>query len=320
MSLWANHRCLHMPNLTKSNIQQLKDEIREKLPPDTTAQVLSTTCSSLSVPGTGTLRHSHKKNKPAPPPPTGLDGGTPAKPAPNLPIRNPSELLVGVPSTLTTQWRHRPEELVTGCITYVANYLGSTVVKELKGTESTKKSIQKLKKTSKELTTTPDIMLAISYRGVKFLNTGTQELVCEHEIRNIHCACQDADDLTHFAYITKDHISRSHYCHVFCVETMDQATEVILTLGQAFEVAYQITLREQITGSRRNNGHTRSQSANHIVPNVVSLSNSNHTQQTTSNHSRSLSVNECLKTAQLTTNESRGTDGEKAPLVVTEDL
>jgi len=48
----------------------------------------------------------------------------------------------------------------------------------------------------------------------------SQELVCEHEIRNIHCACQDADDLTHFAYITKDHTSKSHYCHVFCVQTM----------------------------------------------------------------------------------------------------
>jgi hypothetical protein len=44
--------------------------------------------------------------------------------------------------------------------------------------------------------------------------------VCGHEIRNIHCACQDADDFTHFAYITKDHASKIHYCHVFCVQTM----------------------------------------------------------------------------------------------------
>lgn len=47
-----------------------------------------------------------------------------------------------------------------------------------------------------------------------------QELICEHEIRNIHCACQDADDLTHFAYITKDHPTQNHFCHVFCVPTM----------------------------------------------------------------------------------------------------
>ncbi|PSN35856.1 hypothetical protein C0J52_27983, partial [Blattella germanica] len=283
----------------KSNIQQLKEEIREKLP---------------VVPNTGTLRHSHKKSRPAPPPPMSTNGSGGNS---DLEIRAPSELLVGVPATLTTQWRHRPHVLVAGSVNYVANYLGSTVVKELRGTESTKKSIQKLKKSSstKDAKATPDIILAISYRGVKFLNTitkdwesqhfktcfGSQDLVCEHEIRNIHCACQDADDLTHFAYITKDHASKSHYCHVFCVQTMDQATEVILTLGQAFEVAYQMALRDQFNGGRggsngNGGGHMRSQSATHILsPPNVSLSGTNSSSMTSgqqSNHSRSLSVNE----------------------------
>lgn len=55
----------------------------------------------------------------------------------------------------------------------IVQYLGSTVVKELRGTESTKKSIQKLKKTCREPRVTPDITLAISFRGVRFLNTVT---------------------------------------------------------------------------------------------------------------------------------------------------
>lgn len=55
----------------------------------------------------------------------------------------------------------------------ITQYLGSTFVKELRGTESTKKSIQKLKKTCREPRVTPDITLAISYRGVRFLNTVT---------------------------------------------------------------------------------------------------------------------------------------------------
>jgi hypothetical protein len=52
-------------------------------------------------------------------------------------------------------------------------------VKELRGTESTKKSIQKLKKSSstRDAKGTPDIILAISYRGVKFLNAVTK--VCK---------------------------------------------------------------------------------------------------------------------------------------------
>ena len=85
---------------------------------------------------------------------------------------------------------------------------------------------------------------------------------------------------------------------------------MILTLGQAFEVAYQITLREQISGNRRGNGHTRSQSANQIVGSGVVTSNNTvggggstitTTTTTGNNHSRSLSVNEmkmsgdCLK-------------------------
>ncbi|GBP85945.1 Ankyrin repeat and SAM domain-containing protein 1A [Eumeta japonica] len=234
-------------NSLKNNIQQLKDDIKEKLP-ENLKPVPPPTVPTLAPPGGETLKRS-KKNRPAPQPPRPSD----------LEIRAPSELLVGVPGALKTQWKHQPFVLVTGAVTYVANYLGSTVVKELRGTESTKKSIQKLKKSTKEPRDSPDIILSISYRGVKFLNTITrgsplpfvmQELICEHEIRNIHCACQDADDLTHFAYITKDHATRSHYCHVFCVATMDQATEVILTLGEAFEVAYQMALREQANRSR----------------------------------------------------------------------
>ncbi|TGZ49825.1 Uncharacterized protein DBV15_06208 [Temnothorax longispinosus] len=244
----------------KTNIQQLKEEIREKLPEATAEGNGGTSITSgTNSTATGTLRH--RKNRPAPQPPQRPSSHNGAISAPEqLEIRAPSELLFGVPSTLKTQWRHQAKALVTGCVTYVANYLGSTVVKELRGTESTKKSIQKLKKTFREPRITPDIMLAISYRGVRFLNTLTNEPICEHEIRNIHCACQDADDLTHFAYITKDHASRTHFCHVFCVPTMDQATEVILTLGQAFEVAYQMALKDKLGGHA-----IRSQSANQLA-------------------------------------------------------
>ncbi|XP_043672355.1 ankyrin repeat and SAM domain-containing protein 1A-like isoform X2 [Vespula pensylvanica] len=246
-------------NTLKTNIQQLKEEIREKLPETTGESNGSVSVTVTNSTNTGTLRH--RKNRPAPQPPQRPSSHNGAITAPEqLEIRAPSELLFGVPSTLKTQWRHQPKALVTGCVTYVANYLGSTVVKELRGTESTKKSIQKLKKTCRDTRVTPDITLAISYRGVRFLNTLTNEPICEHEIRNIHCACQDADDLTHFAYITKDHASRTHFCHVFCVPTMDQATEVILTLGQAFEVAYQMALRDKLGGHA-----VRSQSANQLV-------------------------------------------------------
>ncbi|CAN7937244.1 unnamed protein product [Ixodes hexagonus] len=124
-------------------------------------------------------------------------------------------------------------------------YLGSTLVKELQGTESTRQSIHKLKASTRNIGKIPSVLLSVSHRGVKFVDAVTKRPVCEHEIRNIHCACQDADDLTHFAYITKEHQTNHHYCHVFCAQTMELATEIILTLGQAFEVAYQLVLRDQ---------------------------------------------------------------------------
>lgn len=42
-----------------------------------------------------------------------------------------------------------------------------------------------------------------------------QNIIAEHEIRNISCAAQDPEDLSTFAYITKDLKSSHHYCHVF---------------------------------------------------------------------------------------------------------
>lgn len=64
-------------------------------------------------------------------------------------------------------------------------YLGSTLVKELRGTESTRKSIQKLKRGERmppafngHITTNQDshqpIILSISHRGVQFFETNTQ--------------------------------------------------------------------------------------------------------------------------------------------------
>lgn len=71
--------------------------------------------------------------------------------------------------------------------------------------------------------------------------------------------------MRYFAYITKE--QDLHYCHVFMVDNLvcflhiliervyalisallqELANEIILTLGQAFEVAYQLALSRQST-------------------------------------------------------------------------
>lgn len=113
----------------------------------------------------------------------------------------------------------------------IFQYLGSTVIKELRGTESTRKSIQKLKKGDRVIaSSSPNhsliqsskrpVCLAISHNGVQFIDIESQGMICEHSVKNIDCACQDAEDLSHFAYITKDFENNINYCHVFNVESM----------------------------------------------------------------------------------------------------
>lgn len=239
LSQMKNNGHHHQPTSTVSssstapNLRTIKEDATR---PATSSELVTT---NVTVPASTLSRHSHRKSRPAPQPPV---------PAEELEIRAPSELLLGVPSALRTQWRHTPYTLLNGSVAYSAFYMGSTLVKELRGTESTRKSMQKLKASAAapdtRLHNSPPVRLAISHRGVQFINPQTDAIICEHAIRNIHCACQDADDLSHFAYITKDSDNRTHYCHVFHVDSMDQATEIILTLGQAFEVAYQLALRE----------------------------------------------------------------------------
>ncbi|KAM3877768.1 ankyrin repeat and SAM domain-containing protein 1A [Diretmus argenteus] len=98
---------------------------------------------------------------------------------------------------------------------------------------------------SKDSKKGPVVILSITYRGVKFIDAATKTIVAEHEIRNISCAAQDPDDLCTFAYITKDLKSGHHFCHVFSTVEVTQTYEIILTLGQAFEVAYQLAIQSR---------------------------------------------------------------------------
>lgn len=80
------------------------------------------------------------------------------------------------------------------------------------------------------------------------------------------------DDFKCFAYITKDHDKQNYYCHVFSAFNLvcrpiffkmyhnhcnyffsqkDMANEILLTLGQAFEIAYRLEIGETIDSLRK---------------------------------------------------------------------
>ncbi|XP_029006198.1 ankyrin repeat and SAM domain-containing protein 1A isoform X3 [Betta splendens] len=141
-------------------------------------------------------------------------------------------------------WHHQPEKLILDSCGYEASYLGSMIIRDLRGIESTQDACAKIRK-SKDSKKGPVVILSITYRGVKFIDAATKTIVAEHEIRNISCAAQDPDDLCTFAYITKDLKSGHHFCHVFSTVEVTQTYEIILTLGQAFEVAYQMAVQSR---------------------------------------------------------------------------
>ncbi|XP_062451029.1 ankyrin repeat and SAM domain-containing protein 1A isoform X2 [Rhea pennata] len=135
-----------------------------------------------------------------------------------LTLRPPS---LAAPYAPVQSWQHQPEKLIFESCGYEAN----------KSTEHMKKI--------------PTIILSITYKGVKFIDASNKNVIAEHEIRNISCAAQDPEDLCTFAYITKDLQTSHHYCHVFSTVDVNLTYEIILTLGQAFEVAYQLALQAQ---------------------------------------------------------------------------
>ncbi|XP_006860449.1 PREDICTED: ankyrin repeat and SAM domain-containing protein 1A isoform X2 [Chrysochloris asiatica] len=163
-----------------------------------------------------------------------------------LTLRPPS---LAAPYAPVQSWQHQPEKLIFESCGYEANYLGSMLIKDLRGTESTQDACAKMRvgcqKSTEHMKKTPTIILSITYKGVKFIDASNKNVIAEHEIRNISCAAQDPEDLCTFAYITKDLQTSHHYCHVFSTVDVNLTYEIILTLGQAFEVAYQLALQAQ---------------------------------------------------------------------------
>ncbi|XP_035378273.1 ankyrin repeat and SAM domain-containing protein 1A-like isoform X3 [Electrophorus electricus] len=168
---------------------------------------------------------------------------------PRLTLRPPS---LAAPCAPVQNWHHQPEKLIFESCGYEANYLGSMLINELRGVESTQDACAKMRRSTEQMRKVPTIFLSITYKGVKFIDAANKNIIAEHEIRNISCAAQDPEDLCTFAYITKDLQTSHHYCHVFSTVDVNLTYEIILTLGQAFEVAYQLALQAQKTKQQQN--------------------------------------------------------------------
>ncbi|XP_066275704.1 ankyrin repeat and SAM domain-containing protein 1A-like isoform X3 [Branchiostoma lanceolatum] len=262
----------HRKRILASIGERERDEMPEEMSPEettvwSTSPLSKTATESLPSPPPSPIQevdlfkdYTNVKSKyqpTVPPRPTSGGNTSPRPPIPPKPSRRQAplpaedpELVLRAPNEATTtapirSWRHTPDVLIKGHCNYMAHYLGSMLVTDVRGTVSTKQACAKMKKSTEQMQKVPTIILSISYKGVKFIDAKSKMMVSEHEIRNISCAAQDANDLHVFAYITKDMKTGKHYCHVFSVNSQDLGYEIILTLGQAFEIAFQMIQREK---------------------------------------------------------------------------
>ncbi|KOX71232.1 Ankyrin repeat and sterile alpha motif domain-containing protein 1B [Melipona quadrifasciata] len=267
-------------SFSKTNIQQLKDDIRENLPETTAEGNGGTSITGTNSTGTSTLRH--RKNRPAPQPPQRPSSHNGAISAPEqLEIRAPSELLLGVPSTLKTQWRHQPKALVTGCVTYVANIQVQrtvTLEKYHSGHENKRTSCYSsnyaelgslISKPNPHRTESlvSSVKLNRHFQTANELNSTVRMLRIVANPKTLVWRQKSPGAKGTVVYVTSNVLStipeslpaaKNQRSEERVLQ--DQATEVILTLGQAFEVAYQMALRDKL------GGHTvRSQSANQLT-------------------------------------------------------
>uniref|UniRef100_A0A1I7WGJ9 Ankyrin repeat and SAM domain-containing protein 1A n=1 Tax=Heterorhabditis bacteriophora TaxID=37862 RepID=A0A1I7WGJ9_HETBA len=147
----------------------------------------------------------------------------------------------GTPYSGVEEEMAESKNLLRGHTSFSAHYLGSMEISNIDGTEESRKAMTRLKKSIREIAKVPQVILEISIHGVRVLDGDTRCLTVEHEISRIQIVCQDERDLNCFTYISQD--SDKNFCHVFCVLTADVATEIIVTLGQAFELAYKLQNR-----------------------------------------------------------------------------
>ena len=98
------------------------------------------------------------------------------------------------------------------------------------------KLIQPLKKSDGGSHKIPKIELTISVNGVAIQEPKSKKIYCQFPLHRISYCADDKTEKKFFSFIAKDVDTDKHLCFVFMSEKMSE--EIILTIGQAFDLAY----------------------------------------------------------------------------------
>ncbi|KPJ11012.1 PTB domain-containing adapter protein ced-6 [Papilio machaon] len=152
-------------------------------------------------------------------------------------------------------WIHAPDALVKGHVAYLVKFLGCTQVDQPKGIEVVKDAIKKLqftqqlkKSETKDGAKCKKVEITISVDGVAIQEPRSNNILYQFPLHRISYCADDKGAKKYFSFIAKGgstvngmngHDSGSvekHECFVFVSTKL--ASEITLTIGQAFDLAY----------------------------------------------------------------------------------
>lgn len=138
-------------------------------------------------------------------------------------------------------WVHPPEALKQGHVAYLVKFLGYTEVGKAKGIDVVKEGITKLKFDQQikrsEGVKVPKVELTISVDGVGIQDAKSKTIFHQYPLHRISYCADDKTDKKFFSFIAKESGTDKHSCFVFSSDKL--AEEITLTIGEAFDLAYQ---------------------------------------------------------------------------------
>lgn len=151
----------------------------------------------------------------------------------------------GNASEKSKKWVHPADSLVNGRVTYIIKFLGMAEVPEPRGMPMVKMALKKLSFTRHikrtEGTKPPKVELGINIHSVSLSDAKTKEALHNIALHRVSYCAEDKGDKRLFAFIAKLDDNK-HYC--FGLDSLHQANDITVTIGQAFDLAYEKFLKE----------------------------------------------------------------------------
>nr|CDP93196.1 BMA-CED-6, isoform a [Brugia malayi] len=142
----------------------------------------------------------------------------------------------------SSKWIHPPDVLLNGRVEYSVKMLGFAEVSEPKGTHVIRDAIHAIRFQFRGVTghsgaKLKKVDLQINVDGLTVIETKTKMILFKYPLHRISFCADDKQDKRVFSFIAKAESSTRHDCFVFLSEKL--AEQITLTVGEAFDLAYQ---------------------------------------------------------------------------------